>query len=77
MSKTESIVLELLHDINSKINEKNKDNLIENGSLDSLAILTAVDSIESKFDIEFAPEDIVPSNFHSVSAISELVERLM
>jgi acyl carrier protein len=42
---------------------------------DSLAIMALVSALESSFQIEIFPEDLVPENFQNVETIKALVIR--
>ncbi len=47
--------------------------LIQNGILDSLAVLKLVAFVEDNFDITLEPEEIDPENLKSISAISAMI----
>lgn len=49
-------------------------NLIDDGSLDSLAIINLVAYLEQQYQIEFGDHDIVPEHFSSVNALAQLVQ---
>jgi acyl carrier protein len=49
------------------------DHLFERMLLDSLHLITLVSSLEERFGVVVAPEDLVPENFQSIVAISEFV----
>ena len=49
---------------------------IDDGILDSFAILSIVSELEDEFDIRITPADIIPKNFNSAAALYELVQRL-
>jgi acyl carrier protein len=49
------------------------DNLIEDGVIDSLAILILIKFIEEQFSVFIEPEDIILENFESVATISRLI----
>jgi len=51
------------------------DSLAEREILDSLAILRIVTFCEETFGVEIPDTDVVPENFDSVRAISQLIER--
>ncbi len=51
------------------------DNLIEEGIVDSLAILMLIKYIEGQFSVEIEPEDVSLENFESVAAISRLIQK--
>lgn len=50
-------------------------NLIDDGILDSLAIISLVDYLEKQYQIEFGDNDIVPEHFSSVNALAEFVSQ--
>ncbi len=49
--------------------------LVTDGTLDSLDIMELIMELESGFDIEIDPEDVLSENFESVDAIVELVAK--
>ena len=49
--------------------------LVSDGILDSLDIMNLIMELESEFDIEIDPEDVLSDNFESVEAILALVEK--
>lgn len=48
-------------------------NLVEQGVIDSLGIMTLIVYVEKQFGARIKPEDVVPENFESVAAIARLV----
>lgn len=52
----------------------NDDSLV--GVLDSLAVVGLIGFIEPEFSIELSASDLTDENFETITAISELVERL-
>ncbi len=69
-------LLEILEEINPDIDFENTTTLIDDGLLDSFAILEIVGEINDEFDVEISAPDIVPENFNSAQAMWELIERL-
>lgn len=51
------------------------DKLVSDGTLDSLDIMNLIMELESGFDIEIDPEDVLSKNFESVDAIATLIEK--
>jgi acyl carrier protein len=49
------------------------DQLFERMLLDSLHLITLVSSLEERFGVVVAPEDLVPENFESITAIVGLI----
>lgn len=47
--------------------------LIQNGILDSLAVLKLVAFVEDSYDVALEPEEIDPENLKSIAAISALI----
>jgi acyl carrier protein len=70
----EFISHELLHD-SPRAPLTDDDQLIEMGIIDSLGIMTLLVFLEERFSIHISGDDLVPENFGSISAISNLIER--
>ncbi len=66
----EYIAQEFLHD---KPNNVLEGNLVEEGVIDSLGIMTLIAYVEKQFGARIKPEDVVVENFESVAAIARLV----
>lgn len=69
-------LLEILRSLHSDVDFENTDDLVDDGILDSLDIVTLVTEINSEFDVAIPAEEIVPENFNSAEALMELIERL-
>ena len=67
------IVSEFLNDKPGTITVN--DNLIEDGVIDSLAILMLIKYIEEQFSITIEPDDVTLDNFESVATITRLIEK--
>ena len=52
------------------------DDLIGDGVLDSLDIVTLITEINSAYDVSIPAEEILPENFRSAKAIYDLITRL-
>ena len=50
--------------------------VIDDGILDSFAILSIVSELQDEFDITITPADIIPDNFNSAKALWDMVCRL-
>lgn len=48
---------------------------IEEGMIDSFDVVTLVDALDTEFNIVIDGVDIIPENFSSINAITELVIR--
>ncbi len=71
---------ELIREIIMKVKKSaeaklDSDKLVSDGTLDSLDIMNLIMELESGFDIEIDPEDVLSENFESVDAIATLVEK--
>ena len=53
-----------------------EDDLIGNGVLDSLDIVTLITEINDTFEVSIPAEEVIPENFSSADAIWELIRRL-
>ncbi|MGD9210169.1 MAG: acyl carrier protein [Desulfobacteraceae bacterium] len=60
--------------LGTQINELSDDlNLVENGIIDSLALLKLVAYIENEFNIVLEPEEIDMDNLNSIQAITAII----
>lgn len=69
-------LLEILEEIQPDADYETCDTLIDDGILDSFAILSIVGELEDAFDVQITPAEIVPENFNSAQALWEMVQRL-
>lgn len=69
-------VIEILEEIESDIDYKNCNTLIDDNYLDSLSIISLVAELEDEFDIQIPTVEVVPENFNSAEAIWKLVQRM-
>ena len=69
-------LLEILKSLHPEVNFETTDDLVDDGILDSLDIVTLVTEINSEFDVAIPAEEIIPENFNSAEALMELIERL-
>ncbi|MCH4284237.1 MULTISPECIES: acyl carrier protein [Bacillota] len=69
-------LLEILNEVNPDVDYENCTTLIDDGLLDSFAILEIVSEINDEFDVEVSAPDIVPENFNSAKALWEMIQRL-
>ena len=58
-----------------RIDFENATTLIDDAILDSLQIMQLIMTLSEEFDIEIDADDIIPENFNSMAAISEMVLR--
>ncbi|UWP59918.1 acyl carrier protein [Ruminococcus gauvreauii] len=69
-------ILEILEEIQPGEDYENCTTLIDDGILESFAILSIVSELEDEFDISVTPADIIPENFNSAQALLNMVVRL-
>jgi len=69
-------LIEILQEIDDGVDYENCTTLIDEGYLDSLAIISLVAAIEEEFDVQIPTVEIVPSNFNSAEALWNLIVRL-
>ena len=69
-------LIEILEDIQPGVDSRNCDTLIEDGLLDSFAILSIVSELQDEFGISITPAEIIPENFNSAKALWDMVCRL-
>ena len=69
-------LLTILKNMHPEVDFTAEEDLIGEGILDSLDIVTLVTEINSTFDVQIPPEALIPENFMSANAIWELIVRL-
>lgn len=69
-------LLEILNDLHPDIDFETEENLIGDGILDSLDIVSLISQIDDVFDVVIPAEEIIPENFNSAKALYALISRL-
>ena len=69
-------LIEILEDIQPDADYENCTTLIDDGILESFAILSSEGELEDEFDISITPAEIIPENFNSAAALWAMVQRL-
>ena len=69
-------LLAILSGLHPEVDFETTEDLIDDGILDSLDIVSIVSSVYSEFDVTIPPEEIIPENFNSAAALMELITRL-
>ena len=69
-------MLEILNELHPDVDFENEEGLVDKRILDSLDIVTLVSEIDDRLDVTIPAEEIIPENFNSAKALSELVRRL-
>ena len=69
-------LLDILRRMHPDVDFETNDDLIGDGVLDSLDIVTLITEINCEFDVAIPAEEVVPENFDSAASIWALIERL-
>lgn len=69
-------MIEILEDIQPGVDYANCTTLIDDGILESFAILSIVGELEDVFGVSLTPAEIIPENFNSAQALWDMVQRL-
>ena len=68
-------IIEILEELIPGVDFETETDLIDDGVIDSLDLVSLVTELIGEFDIELGVEDLIPENFNSIDAIVQLVER--
>ena len=66
----------ILKELHPDVDFDTEEDLIGDGVLDSLDIVTLITEINSAYDVNIPAEEILPENFRSAKAIYALITRL-
>ena len=69
-------LLTILKNMHPEVDFTAEEDLIGEGILDSLDIVTLVTEINSTFDVSIPAEEVIPENFDSAASIWALIRRL-
>jgi acyl carrier protein len=69
-------LIEILTELHPEVDFNTATELIDDGVLDSLDIVSLVAAIDTEFGVVVPAEEIIPENFNSADAIFELITRL-
>lgn len=72
----EDKIMAILNDINPEILEYTGNTMLEDGIIDSFAVLDILSALEDEFDIEIDAEYAVSENFANKEAIIEMMKIL-
>lgn len=70
-------ILDLLAENYPEIDFEASDELVDDGTLDSMTVVGIISVLSAEFDVELPYEEIIPENFNSVDAMAELFEKYM
>lgn len=69
-------LLEILQELHDDIDFKTHKTLIDDKVIDSFDIITLIAEIDDRIGVSIPPEELVPENFNSYTAIKALIEKL-
>ena len=69
-------LLEILGELHPDVDFESETQLVDDGILDSLDIVSLIGEIKRVFDVTVTAGDIIPDNFNTVQAMMDLIERL-
>ncbi|MBR0095289.1 MAG: hypothetical protein IJP91_08420 [Synergistaceae bacterium] len=70
-------ILKLLSETMPNINFTASNSLVDDGILDSLAIVGVVNELSLEFDVTFDIDQLTPQNFNSLDSMAATVEQLL
>lgn len=70
-------ILVILTDIHEDVDFEASASFITDGLLTSLDIIFLVSELDDAFDIEIPASEVIPENFNSLTAICNMVKRIM
>lgn len=73
--ETKEQILAILKEVKPNKNLENVVDIIEGGYIDSFELIALISNINEKYGIEITIEDLIPENFNSVDAMTQLIER--
>jgi len=68
------ILEELAPDCNANELKENQ-SLLDSGIIDSMAVMKLLDFIEKKFQLKVPVDELVPENFETLTAITDLISK--
>ena len=69
-------LLRILSSLHPEVDFERAGDLIEEGILDSLDIVTLITEINNAFDVQIPAEEVIPENFESAKTIWALIQKL-
>ena len=68
-------LMEILENLRPDVDFENETALVTDEILQSFDIVSLVGEIDSVFDVEITPVDLIPENFNSAGVIWDLIRR--
>lgn len=72
----EEKILKLLQEEFPEVDFESSDELVDDGTLDSLTLTGIIAALTMEFGITIPYEEIVEENFNSIAGMAQMVERL-
>ena len=69
-------LIEILTELHPDVDFATAEDLIDDGVLDSLDIVSLVSQIDSEFGVTIPAEEIIPENFNSAESLFALITKL-
>ncbi len=69
-------LLKLLKEVRPDVDFENEKELIDDGILDSMDIVSIISSIDDVFDVQIRITELDPENFNSIENLWNLIESL-
>ena len=69
-------LISVLKNVNPNVDFAKEKNLVDDGVIDSIDIVSIISELSDAYDVVIPPEEINPENFNSVEAIQALIDRL-
>lgn len=69
-------LLQLLSAENPEVDFTASEELVDDGILDSLTIVSVIGTLSMEYGIEIPYEEIIPENFNSIDAMAAMIQRL-
>ena len=70
-------LMEILENLRPDVDFENETALVTDEILQSFDIVSLVGEIDSVFDVEITPVDLIPENFNSAAALWALIQKLI
>jgi len=70
------VLLEILQEMHDDVDFSTHERLIDDKVIDSFDIITLVAEIDDRIGVTIPPEELIPENFNSYTALLALVNRL-
>lgn len=76
MEEIKAILLDMLTELHPDIDFATETELIDNKILDSFDIVSLIADINDELDVAISADKIIPENFNSLDALTELILEL-